>query len=213
MNITQKAIEKKRVTSVVLVLILLAGLGTYQNMSRAEDPGFIIRTAVVITYFPGASPERVEQLVTDKLEKVIQEMPEIDFLQSQSKSGVSIVFVNIKESLREMRPIWDSLRRKVDRAKTDLPSGIGGPFVNDEFGDVFGTMITLTGDGYTYAELKEIADDTRNELLLIPEVAKVEISGVQEVATVEGKSCAEKASAACHSVRPLRSGDSKYTTR
>ncbi|UCH84877.1 MAG: efflux RND transporter permease subunit, partial [Candidatus Latescibacterota bacterium] len=180
MNITQFAIENKRITGVALVLILFAGFGTYQNMSRAEDPGFIIRTAVVITYFPGASPERVEQLVTDKLEKVIQEMPEIDFLQSQSKPGVSIVFVNIKESLTEMRPIWDSLRRKVDRAIGDLPSDVRGPFVNDEFGDVFGTMIALTGDGHTYAELKEIADDTRNELLLIPEVAKVDIAGIQE---------------------------------
>jgi multidrug efflux pump subunit AcrB len=180
MNVTQFAIEKKRIAGVALAIILFAGLGTYRNMSRAEDPGFIIRTAVVITYFPGASPERVEQLVTDKLEKVIQEMPEIDFLASQSRPGVSVVFVNIKESLSEMRPIWDSLRRKVDRAKGELPSDVIGPFVNDEFGDVFGTMIVLTGDGYTYAELKEIADDTRNELLLIPEVGKVEIAGIQE---------------------------------
>lgn len=180
MNITQFAIEKKRITVVALVLILVAGLMTYNNMPRAEDPGFIIRTALVMTFFPGASPERIEQLVTDKLEKTIQEMPEIDFVASQSKPGISLVFVNIKESYKKMRPIWDSLRRKVDRAKGDLPSGIAGPFVNDEFGDVFGTMVTITGEGYTYKELKEIADDTRNELLLIEEVAKVDIAGEQE---------------------------------
>ena len=180
MNITKFAIEKKRITGVALLLIVIIGMMTYLNMPRAEDPGFIIRTALVLTYFPGASPERVELLVTDKLEKVIQEMPEIDFISSQSKPGVSVIHVNIKERYQEMRPIWDSLRRKVDRAVGDLPSGIQGPFVNDEFGDVFGTMIALTGEGYTYAELKEIADDSRNELLLIEEVAKVEIVGNQE---------------------------------
>jgi multidrug efflux pump subunit AcrB len=134
----------------------------------------------VTTYFPGASPERVEQLVTDKLEKAIQEIPELDFLTSQSKSGVSVIFVNIKESYTEMRPIWDDLRRKVDRAKGDLPENVNGPFVNDDFGDVFGIVIALTGDGYTYAELKEIADDVRSELLFLEDVAKVDIHGIQD---------------------------------
>ena len=180
MNITRFAIEKKRITTAALLVILASGFGAYNSMSRNEDPGFIIRTALVTTVFPGASPERVEQLVTDKLEKAIQEMPEIDFINSQSKPGVSVVFVNIKESYKKMRPIWDSLRRKVDKARAELPSGIRGPFVDDEFGDVFGTLITITGDGYSYAELKEIADDTRNELLLIDEVAKVNITGAQE---------------------------------
>ncbi len=112
----------------------------------------------MITYFPGASPERVEQLVTDKLEKVIQEIPELDFVQSISKTGVSQIFVNIKESYKKMRPIWDDLRRKVQKAEYELPDGIIGPDVNDEFGDVFGIIITVTGAGYSYAELKEIAD-------------------------------------------------------
>jgi multidrug efflux pump subunit AcrB len=149
-------------------------------MPQSEDPGFIIRTAMVFTSFPGASPERVEQLVTDKLEKAIQEMPEIDFLSSESKTGASLIFVNIQESYTEMRPIWDDLRRKVERVRPDLPDGIIGPRVDDEFGDVFGTIVTLTGDGFSYAELKEVADDVRDELLLIPEVAKVEIYGAQE---------------------------------
>ena len=180
MDITTFTLEKKRITIVALLLILVLGLLNFKNTSRAEDPGFIIRVAVVQTIFAGASPERIEQLVTDKLEKIIQEMPEIDFISSQSKPGISIIYVNVKESYRKMRPIWDSLRRKVERAKGDLPSGVIGPFVNDEFGDVFGSLIAITGDGYSYAELKEIADDTRNELLLIEEVAKVEIVGVQE---------------------------------
>ena len=180
MGLTELAIQKKRITGTALLVILVLGLSSYNRMSRAEDPGFIIRTALVMTIFPGASPERVEQLITDKLEKKIQEMPEIDFINSQSKPGVSLVYVNIKESYFEMRPIWDNLRRKVEQARGELPDGIVGPTVNDEFGDVFGTMVALRGDGYSYAELKQVADEARDELLLIEEVAKVEIAGVQE---------------------------------
>jgi multidrug efflux pump subunit AcrB len=179
-NVTRFAIEKNRITLVALILIFFAGINAYRTMPRAEDPGFVIRTAQVITYFPGASPERVEQLITDKLEKAIQEMPELDFITSESKTGVSIILVNILESYTKMRPIWDSLRRKVNAAAKDLPDGVRGPLVNDEFGDVFGTILTLTGEGYSYAELKDIADQIRDELLLIDEVAKVDIFGAQE---------------------------------
>jgi multidrug efflux pump len=180
MDITRGAIEKNRITAVVLILILAAGVSAYRSMPRDEDPGFFIRTAQVTTFFPGASPDRVEMLVTDKLEKVIQEIPEIDFINSTSKTGISVVNVNILESHKTMRPIWDDLRRKVDRAKGDLPDEIVGPVVNDEFGDVFGTLVALTGEGFSYAELKEIADDCRNELLLSNEISKVDIHGIQE---------------------------------
>jgi multidrug efflux pump subunit AcrB len=139
-----------------------------------------MRAAQVRTIFPGASPERVEQLITDKLEKVIQELPEIDFLSSTSKPGVSVIIVNILEEYSEMRPIWDNLRRKVDRAARELPDGVIGPIVNDEFGDVFGTIITLTGDGFSYAQMKDVADECRSQLLLSRNIAKVEIVGVQD---------------------------------
>lgn len=180
MNITRYAIKNDRVTWVLLILILFGGMMAFSKLPQAEDPGFIIRTALVTTYFPGASPERVEQLVTDKLEKVIQEIPELDFVRSISKTGVSQIFVNIKESYKNMRPIWDNLRRKVQKAEQELPDGIIGPNVNDEFGDVFGIIITVTGDGYTYAELKEIADEVRDEMLQLPDVAKVDIAGAQD---------------------------------
>ncbi len=180
MNLTRAAIEKNRITFVVLAVILAAGIRSYLGMPQSEDPGFTIRTAMVITYFPGASPERVEQLVTDKLEKAIQEIPQVDVIKSQSKNGVSIIFVDIQERYKVMRPIWDNLRRKVARAADELPDGVIGPNVNDEFGDVFGTVVNLTGDGYSYAELKDVADEVRDELLLIDEVAKVKIHGEQE---------------------------------
>ncbi|MEM7209805.1 MAG: efflux RND transporter permease subunit [Pseudomonadota bacterium] len=179
MNITRFAIEQNRTTLVLLFVIIFAGVQAYLNMPRAYDPGFIIRAAQVITYFPGASPERVEELVSDKIEKVIQEIPELDFVTSESRTGVSIVVANIKESYKNMRPIWDSLRRKID-AIDDLPDDVIGPIVNDEFGDVFGIVLGLTGEGVSYAELKSFADQARDEFLRIPDAAKVEIYGAQE---------------------------------
>ncbi len=180
MSITQLAIEKNRITVVALAVIMLSGVLAYLDMPRSEDPGFIIRVAMVQTFFPGASPERVESLVTDKIEEKIQEIPELDFVASTSKVGASIIYVNIKEEYKDMRPIWDNLRRKVEAAVPDLPDGISGPFVNDEFGDVFGTIITVTGDGFSYREIEDIADELREEFLLLPDVAKVEIYGAQE---------------------------------
>jgi multidrug efflux pump subunit AcrB len=180
MNITRAAIDKNRITVFLLISVMIAGFITFRTMPRAEDPGFIIRAAMILTYFPGASPERIEMLITDKLEKAIQEMPELDYVMSESTTGVSVIYVMIKQSYKKMRPIWDSLRRKVNRIKGNLPDGVIGPFVNDEFGDVFGTIITITGEGFAYTELKEVADEVRDELLLIEEVAKVDIYGAQE---------------------------------
>ena len=177
MDLTRSAIEKNRITTVLLLILLAGGLTTYRSLPRAEDPGFTVRAAQVLTRFPGASPERVEQLITDPIEKAIQELPQIDYLSSTSKTGVSIVNVHVRDEFDEMRPIWDQLRRKVERA--DLPAGTIGPLVNDEFGDVFGIVATLTGDGYSWAELKRVADETRDELLLLADVAKVDIYGAQ----------------------------------
>ena len=142
MNITRLAIQNNRTTIVFLLVIILLGINAYNNIPRAYDPGFIIRAAQVITYFPGGSPARVEELISDKVEKVVQEIPELDFVKSESRTGISIVTVNIKESYSDMRPIWDNLRRKVDKVAGDLPEGVIGPNVNDEFGDVFGIVMT-----------------------------------------------------------------------
>ncbi len=180
MSITRFAISQNRLTFALLFVVFAAGVMAYFSLPRAEDPGFIIRTATVQTLFPGASPERVELLVTDKLEKAIQEIPELDFVTSQSATGVSLIFVNVDQSYKEMRPIWDNLRRKVERVAPDLPEGIIGPTVNDEFGDVFGIIVTITGDGLSYAELRDVADDVRDDLLRLPDAAKVEINGAQE---------------------------------
>lgn len=180
MNITRLAITNNRTSFILLLVIMFFGISAYKNMPKDYDPGFILRTAQVITYFPGASPERVEQLVTDKLEKEIQEMPELDFISSESRTGVSIISVNIKESYKVMRPIWDKLRRKIETVKDQLPSDAQEPIVNDEFGDVFGVVLGLTTEGFSYKEMKDVADQAKDDLLRLSEAAKVDVFGMQE---------------------------------
>ncbi len=180
MSLTSFALERRTVTGTLIVVLLFAGIGAYLNAPRQMDPGFIIRTAMITTYFPGASPRRVEQLITDPIEKAVQEIPELDWVDSESRTGVSVIYVNIREEFKEMRPIWDDLRRKVDSVAPSLPADITGPIVNDEFGDVYPIMFSMTGDGFSYMELKDIADEIRDELLRIESVAKVDIIGAQE---------------------------------
>ena len=141
-------------------------------------PPFLIRTVTIVSAFPGASPERVELLVTDAIEKVVQEIPELDYMTSESRTGVSIVTANIKESEFDLQPIFDRIRRKVETIQKQLPSGVV-PVVNDELGDVFGILIGLNAEGYSYAELNTIADEVKDELIKIPQAAKVEIVGAQ----------------------------------
>jgi len=179
-TLTRWAIENDRVTWVVLAVIVFAGFQAFSNMPRAYDPGFIVRTAQVITYFPGASAERVEALVSAPIEEVVKELPELDFVRSESRAGVSIVSVNIRESYTEMRPIWDNLRRKVEGITADLPAGVSEPEVNDDFGDVYGIVVGLTGEGFSFKELDNIADEVKAVFLQIRDTAKVEILGVQE---------------------------------
>jgi multidrug efflux pump subunit AcrB len=180
LNITRLAIDNNRLTTVLLAVVLVAGIQTFFSMPRAYDPGFIVRAAQVITYFPGASPERVEQLVSSQLEDIVKEIPELDYVKSESRTGVSIITVNISQSFTDMRPIWDRLRRKVEDLADDLPEGVVGPYVNDEFGDVFGIVINITGEGFSYSELKQVAEEVRDELLRLPDAAKVEIHGLQD---------------------------------
>ena len=180
MNITRFAISNNRTSIILLLVIMFSGMSAYNNMPKDYDPGFIIRTAQVITHFPGASPARVESLVSDKLEKAIQEIPELDFVNSESRTGVSIVSANIKERYKDMRPIWDNLRRKIESIENELPADAQKPIINDEFGDVFGIVIGVTAENFSYRELKDITDQVKDELINLPEVGKVDIFGDQE---------------------------------
>lgn len=180
MRLTKFALDNNVVTLVFLAVMTLFGVMTFNSLPRDDMPPYLIRAVNIITSFPGASPQRIEELITDKIEKKVQEVPEIDYITSESRSGISIVTVMIKENEFDLQPIFDKIRRKVDSVQRELPQGAGTPQVDDEVGDIFGILLGLTGDGYTFAELKEIADDFRDSLIKLPDAAKVEIYGGQE---------------------------------
>ena len=177
--ITQFAIRNNVVTFTVLVLLLFSGISFFNDLPRDDMPSFLIRNVSIVTSYQGGSPERIENLITDKIEKVIQEIAEVDYIKSESRTGVSIINVAIKESEFVLQPIFDRIRRKVDDVKDQLPEGSQVTF-KDELGDVFGVIIGLTADGYSYSEMKDVADEIRDDLIKLPNVAKVELSGIQD---------------------------------
>ncbi len=178
MTFTEGALRSNRITIAVLVILLWAGVSAYQGLPQQMDPGFTIRVAQVVTRFPGASPERVEQLVSDPIEQAIQAMPELDYVSSTSRTGVSIVVAAIREEFKEVRPIFDSLRRKVNAV--ELPAGVKPPEINDELGDIYPIIFTLSVDGYSDREVKDIAKTIRDQLLQVDGVGKVDMLGEQE---------------------------------
>ena len=177
--LTKFALKNNVVTISVIVVLIFMGISAFDSMPRDDMPPFLIRVVSIVTSFPGASPERVENLVSDRIEKVAQEIAEVDYITSESRTGISIVNVNIKESEFDLRPIFDNLRRKVEGIEGQLPEGTSVT-IKDELGDVFGIIVGLTADGYTQAEMKEIADDIRDGLIKLPDAAKVEINGIQK---------------------------------
>ncbi|MEM9552869.1 MAG: efflux RND transporter permease subunit [Acidobacteriota bacterium] len=177
MNITAAAIRYNRVTLVAVLALFVSGLSAYVQLPKAQDPGFTIRTATVTTPFPGASPERVEQLVTDAIEEKVQEMPEVDEITSESISGVSVVTVTFKDSYEHMPPIFDDLRQKVEDVIPELPAGTITPMVNDEYGDTYGHLYSLVGTGFSPKDLRDAALDVRDVLLKEPDIAKVDLYG------------------------------------
>ncbi len=183
MNLTQIALENNRVTIVVLLVVGLLGLAGYQTMPRDSMPPYTVRVASVVASFPGAGPERVEALITSKIEEVAQELPELKTVSSESRTGLSVVAVELEQEVppEELQAVWDRLRRKMETIRPDLPEGTYGPEVLDGgIGAVYGIVIGLTGDGFTFAELEACAKDLRDDLIKLPDAAEVRISGIQE---------------------------------
>jgi len=178
-RLTAAALTYRRVTATALVAAFLAGVMSYLTLPQAEDPGFIMRTAVVTTTFPGASPARVEELVTAKIEEAAQELPELDTVNSISATGISIVTVDIRDEFTDLRPIWDELRRRIEDRKGELPPDAGEPEVDDRVADVFGVLIGVTAPEFTQAEHNDMADAIKDRFLLLGEAARVEMFGDQ----------------------------------
>lgn len=184
MDIAAIAIKKRLVTLVLTAAMLVAGLWTYQDMSRLEDPEFTIKEALVVTPYAGASALEVEQEVSDRLEKAVQQLGQLERVSSKSERGLSTLTVTVKDNYdRESLPqVWDELRRKVDDVQRELPPGAGPSIVLDDYGDVYSAFLVVTGDGYSYAELKNYVDQLRRELLLVRDVGKITTFGERQEA-------------------------------
>jgi len=188
MNIAEFSIKKSVITWALTLVLVVAGFMSFRTMSRLEDPEFTIKDALIITPYPGASAEEVETEVTDVIERAVQALGQLWFVESTSYRGQSVVKAKIKDQFgRDALPqVWDELRRKVNDAQTQLPPGAGPSLVNDDYGDVYGVYLALTGDGYSYAELYDFAKLLRRELLRVTDVKRVVLWGNQpEVVYVE----------------------------
>jgi len=181
-NLSDWSLRHPALVLYAMIALTLAGLIAYTKLGQSEDPPFTFKVMVARTGWPGASAQEVEKQITDKLEKKLQEVPHLDTLRSYSRPGESLIFVLAKDSTvpKDVPDIWYQVRKKIADIRNTLPDNIEGPSFNDEFGDVFGNLYALTGDGYDYAELKRQAENVRAELLKVPDVAKVDFFGEQK---------------------------------
>jgi len=180
-NLSAWALRHRSLIGFLMVLLLAAGALSYNQLGRAEDPDFTFKVMIVRTNWPGATAREVEQQVTDKIEKKLQETPYLDNVRSYSKAAESTIFVMLRDSTppKAVSGVWYEVRKKVGDIRHTLPAGVQGPFFNDEFGDTFGTIYAFTADGFTHRELKDYVEDVREELLRIKDVGKADLLGVQ----------------------------------
>jgi len=181
-NLSKWALDHAPLTRYLMVVLMVLGAFAYFQLGQDEDPPFTFRAMVVRTYWPGATAQQVAEQVTDKLERTLQEAPYADKIRSYSKPGESQIIFNIKDSSKstEVANVWYTVRKKIGDMRATLPAGVQGPFFNDDFGDVYGVIYALESDGFSYAELKTLADDVRQQLLRVKDVAKVDQFGVQD---------------------------------
>src|SRR5690348_16188659 len=180
-NLSEWALKHRSLVLYAMIVTALLGLLGYTHLGQSEDPPFTFKVMVIQTEWPGATAEQVQREVTERIERKLQETPDVDFLQSYSKPGESMIFFNIKDSApaAKVPGTWYQVRKKVGDIAGQLPQGVIGPSFNDEFGDVYTNVYALEGDGYSDAELKDYADKLREELLRVPDVAKVDYFGEQ----------------------------------
>ena len=180
-NLSAWSLRHQALVFFLMGMIALFGLLSYKRLSQSEDPPFTFKVMVIQTFWPGATAQQVQEQVTDRISRKLQETPAIDFLRSYSRPGESLIFFNIKDSAPSsiVPDTWYQVRKKVGDISAQLPQGVQGPFINDEFGDVYTNIYALEGDGYTPAQLHDYADQLRAELLHVPGVAKVDYFGDQ----------------------------------
>ena len=181
-NLSKWAISHGSFTAFLLVLLLAAGIVSFTRIGQKEDPDFTFRVMVVQVMWPGATVQEMQDQVVDKIERKLQEAPGLDFVRSYTRSGFANIFVNLKGSIRgdAVKDAFYQVRKKIGDIRQTLPEGVIGPFFNDEFGDTYISLYAVTGQGFSYPELKRFAKNARDTLLRVPGVAKVDLLGTQD---------------------------------
>ena len=181
MNLSDFALKKRVITLFVLFLVFAGGIMAYIHIGKLADPVFTIKTALIVTPYPGASPHEVEQQVTRVIEEAVQAADEVKTIYSTSRAGISMVFVDLHEYNRteKVQQLWDILRRKVNRAQSELPQGSGPSTVYDDYSDVYGIFLALTGDGFSNEELEKYVEFIKREVMLVEDVRKIDLFGIR----------------------------------
>ena len=180
-NVTELSLKNRDLVWYFVIVTFIAGIFCYYRLGRMEDPAFTIRMMVVSAAWPGATAEEMELQVTDKLESKFRDIPGVDYIKSYSRPGQTVIYINLKDQVpkADIRPTWRDLRNFGEDVKKDLPSGVYGPYYNDRFDDVYGSIYAITGDGYTYEEMRQTAEKLRRRAAMVESVQKVSLIGVQ----------------------------------
>jgi multidrug efflux pump subunit AcrB len=181
-NLSEWAIGHRSLVTYFMLVLVVAGVASYLRLGRSEDPDFTIKTMVVQANWPGATVGDTLQQITDRLERKLQETPNLDYLKSYTTAGQATIFVTLKDSTSaaQVPDIWYQVRKKVGDIRQTLPLGIQGPFFNDEFGDTYGIVYGFTANGFTRQELRDRVDEVRKRLLQLPDISKIDVLGAQD---------------------------------
>ncbi|MBV9560540.1 MAG: efflux RND transporter permease subunit, partial [Bradyrhizobium sp.] len=181
-NLSEWAIRHRSLVTYFMLLIAIAGIGSYFRLGRSEDPDFTVKTMVVQAAWPGATVKDTLEQITDRIERKLQETPSLDYLKSYTTAGEATIFVYLKDSTppAQVPDIWYQVRKKVGDIRNTLPQGIVGPGFNDEFGDTYGIVYGFTADGFTHRELRDHVDEIRKQLLTLPDISKIDVLGAQD---------------------------------
>jgi multidrug efflux pump subunit AcrB len=181
-NLSKWALEHRSFVVYLMIASVVLGVLAYVRLGRDEDPAFVIKTMVVRAAWPGATIDETINQVTERLERTLQETPQLDFIRSFTQPGVTTIFVNLKGATpaSEVPDIWYHVRKSISDMRATLPPGVVGPGFDDEFGDTFGIIYGFTADGFTHRELRDYVEDIRSQLLQVPDVSKIEVLGAQD---------------------------------
>ena len=181
-NLSEWALRHRSLVIYFMLVIVIAGIGSYFRLGRSEDPDFTVKTMVVHAEWPGATVGDTLEQITDRLERKLQETPNLDYLKSYTTAGKATIFVNLKDSTppAQVSDIWYQVRKKVGDIRNTLPQGVAGVGFNDEFGDTYGIVYGFTADGFTHRELRDTVEDVRKQLLELPDISKIDVLGAQD---------------------------------